>query len=160
MKHWSNAFLQYVCIIFDFKKHDVVYTLLVTGLSRTDPQSPQWEATVLLALKFHRQRIAVGLSEVLSQEPNINQHCQPCSVTFLASSISSQICREALEKPSNYKRPKPASDGFLTLVLQLAPWDLLITHKLPIASRNHIISSKFSTLILASKQVGSSLLAC
>lgn len=64
VKRWSNAFLQYVSIISIFKKHDIVAALLGfhSQILKLD-DSYQWEAIVLLALRFHRQRIAVGLSD-------------------------------------------------------------------------------------------------
>ena len=64
------------------------------------------------------------------------------------------MCREAFSKPSNCKWSKSASDRFLTLVLQLAPWDLLLTtcqSQYVLHSRNHIISGK---------QASRNLLAC
>ena len=64
VKRWSNAFLQYVSIISIFKKHDIVAALLGfhSQILKLD-DSYQWEAVVLLALRFHRQRIIVGLSD-------------------------------------------------------------------------------------------------
>jgi hypothetical protein len=64
VKRWSNAFLQYVSIISIFKKHDIVSALLDfhAQILKLD-DSYQWEAIVLLALRFHRQRITVGLSD-------------------------------------------------------------------------------------------------
>jgi hypothetical protein len=64
VKRWSNAFLQYVSIVSDFKKHDIISTLLQfhAQILKLD-ESYQWEAVVLLALRFHRQRTTIGLGD-------------------------------------------------------------------------------------------------
>ena len=64
VKRWSNAFLQYVSIISDFKQYDITSALLEfhAQILRLD-ESYQWEAVVLLALRFHRQRISIGLGD-------------------------------------------------------------------------------------------------
>jgi hypothetical protein len=64
VKRWSNAFLQYVSIISDFKQQDIVSALLDfhAQIIKLD-ESYQWEAVVTLALRFHRQRITLGFSD-------------------------------------------------------------------------------------------------
>jgi hypothetical protein len=129
------------------RKHDVVSALSYWTFTHRFSSSTR-ETIVLLALRFHRQRIAVGLNDrdawrlhIPSQEPNINQHCQPCSVTFLTS--SNMPGKHFPSSPS----PRVSDSG--------SAWDLLLTHNMPIAirtSRNHIISSKQAS----NKQVASS----
>ena len=66
VKRWSNAFLQYISIIAAFRKHDIsVLPALLDFHARIVKldDSYQWEAVVLLALKFHRQKIIFGFND-------------------------------------------------------------------------------------------------